>query len=91
MAAVPGMSCINPRAPLRDTARALKPDSTRITADTSCSGTPWRCATSRMVSNNDADVATASDTRKNPSAVPELVFGTPAIRRYLGSLGALVK
>ena len=46
-AAVAGISCIRPRAPLRDSARRLKADSTRITAATTL-GLSWnlRAATS---------------------------------------------
>ena len=39
-AAVPGMSCINPMAPLGETAPGLKPDSWRTTAHTRLSSTP---------------------------------------------------
>jgi hypothetical protein len=38
--AVSGMSCMRPRAPLREMACGLNADSTRITADTRRSGTP---------------------------------------------------
>ena len=38
-AAVAGMSCINPRAPLLDTSRGLKSDSALITAEISAAST----------------------------------------------------
>src|SRR3569623_3560883 len=42
--AVSGISCIRPRAPVRETARGLKQDSTRITARTRATGTLWALA-----------------------------------------------
>ena len=52
--AVSGISCIRPLAPLGDTARGLKPDSTAITAASSDSGSAWRCAAARISPDSGA-------------------------------------
>ena len=44
--AVKGMSCMRPRAPFEETARASHSDSTWITALTSAELTPWWAAAS---------------------------------------------
>ena len=83
--AVRGMSCIRPWAPLLETARGLKADSTRITASTRSAATPWRAAISRISSLKRERMPSGSLSQ--PCAVPD----SEPMRRKRGSVGALVK
>ncbi len=85
MTAVLGISCIRPRAPVRDTAVGLNADSARITDSTRVASTPWRAEISRISVPYWPRVV--SGMRSQPVAVPETT-GRP---RYRGSAGALVR
>src|SRR6266700_822993 len=50
------MSCIKPMAPLRETARGLKFDSTLTTARTRFGSTPCRCAAASMALSTVSEV-----------------------------------
>jgi len=74
ISAVLGISCISPRAPVRDTAVGLNADSARITDSTRAASTPWRAEISRI------SVAywlwEVSVMRSQPVAVPD-TMGKP--------------
>src|SRR5215471_745452 len=61
--AVRGISCINPNAPLLETARGLKLDSTLMTARTRLGSTPWREAADSMALSTDWEVIRRPRTR----------------------------
>ena len=52
-----GINCISPIAPLRETARGLKLDSTLMTARTRLGSTPWRKAADSMALSTVSELA----------------------------------